>query len=153
MKKLIGIAALLLAACQPKTQVGSPTPSAGGAPTGGVGAATAPAALTSFMTAAKSEDLQAIGSIWGTPDGPAREAMSRSELEMRSYYIVKCLRHDRFAVLSESNAAGGRRVMSVQVTKGALTKSTNFTLVPGPQGRWFVEKVDLEPLTQICQLA
>lgn len=152
MKKLIGMGALLLVACQPKVEVSSPTPSTSTVAVGGVGAESASAAVTSFMAAAKTEDLQAIGGIWGTASGPAREAMTRQELEMRSYIIVKCVRHDRYTTLGESNAAGGRRVIGVQITKGQLTKSTNFTLVPGPQSRWFVEKVDLEPLTQICQL-
>jgi hypothetical protein len=104
------------------------------------------------MNAAKSEDLQAIGNYWGTAAGPAREQMTRSEFEMRAFYIVKCVRHDSFQVLSETGAAGGRRVANVQIKKGPLTKLSNFTVIPGPGGRWFVENLELEPLTQICTM-
>jgi hypothetical protein len=150
VKKLIGLGLLLLVACQPKVEVSSPTPSAGGA-IGQPGGTTPAAAIASFMTAAKAEDLQAVGSYWGTSAGPAREQMSRSEFEMRAFYIVKCVRHDSYQVLSETNAAAGKRVASVQIKKGSLTKVSNFTMVPGPQSRWYVENLELEPLTQICQ--
>jgi hypothetical protein len=151
VKKLIGLGLFLLAAaCQRKVEVSSPSPS--GSAAGQPGAATTTAAITAFMNAAKSEDLQAIGNYWGTAAGPAREQMTRSEFEMRAFYIVKCVRHDSFQVLSETGAAGGRRVANVQIKKGPLTKLSNFTVIPGPGGRWFVENLELEPLTQICTM-
>lgn len=150
MKKLIGLGVLLLAACSPKVEVSSPAPAPGAS--GGIGGATPADAVAMFMTAAKTEDLQAVGTVWGDAQGLTREKITRQEFEMRSYYIVKCLRHDRYSILSEGNAAGGRRVVAAQVTKGSLTKSTSFTLARGPQGRWLVENLELEPLTQICQL-
>ena len=161
VKKLIGLGLLLLVACQRKVQVSSPAPVPATTGTAGsvgvVGGGTPAEALSGFMAAAKSEDLQAVGAFWGDPEGSAREKMSRSEFEMRAFIVVKCVRHDKYTVLSEGSAAGGRRVMNVQITKdggprGVLTKSSNFTLVRGPQSRWFVENVDLEPLTPICQL-
>jgi hypothetical protein len=151
VRKLIGIGSLLLAAaCSRKVQVSSPAPTAS-AP-GAIGAATAAEAVTKLMAAAKAEDLQAFGAAWGNPSGSAREQMPRTDFEMRAFYMVKCLRNDKFTTLNESGAAGGRRIAAVQITKGALTKQTNFTLVKGPQERWFVENVELEPLTQICQM-
>lgn len=106
-----------------------------------------------MMAAGKAEDLQAVGAVWGDDQGLAREKWSRSEFEMRAYYVVKCLRNDRYTVLSEAPAAaGGRRVLNVQVFKGALNLTTNFKVVKGPNGRWLVEQADLEPLTKICQL-
>ena len=153
MRKLIGLGALLLAAaCSRKVEVSSPAPTPSAAP-GTVGAASAADAVARFMAAAKAEDLQAVGAVWGTPTGPAREQMSRNEFEMRAFYIVKCLRNDSYSVLNEGPAAGGRRVSAVQIVKGSLTRQTNFRMVAGPQGRWFVENIELEPLTAICQAA
>ena len=106
-----------------------------------------------MMAAAKAEDLQAVGAVWGDPDGLTRDKWPRSEFEMRAFIIVKCLRNDRYTILSEGPAAAGRRVANVQVVKGALTKATNFRVVKGKNDRWLVENVELEPLTQICQLA
>jgi hypothetical protein len=152
----MGVGALLLVACQPRTVVSSPDPATGAASVGAIGGATTTAALAAMMTAAKAEDLQAVGAVWGDPEGLAREKMTRSEFEMRAYIMVKCLRHDKYDVLTEGNAANGRRVMNVQVTKdtpkGPLTKASNFTLARGPKGRWFVENFEIEPLTPICQL-
>ena len=158
MKKLIGLGLLLLVACQRKAVVSSPAPApatAGGV--GVIGGATPAEALSGFMAAAKAEDLQAVGAYWGDESGSAREKMSRSEFEMRAFIVVKCVRHDKYTVLTEGNAAGGRRVLNVQITKdggprGVLTKASNFTMARGPQSRWFVEKFDPEPLTPICQL-
>lgn len=155
MKKLIGVGALLLlVACQRKVQVSSPTPSGGSSTTAsGAGAGTPSEALAAFMAAAKAEDLQAVGSIWGDPDGLAREKMTRQEFEMRAYIVVKCVRHDRYSLLSEGSAADNRRVAAVQITKGALSKTTNFTFARNKQSRWYVEKFEMEPVTQICQAA
>lgn len=150
MKKLIGLGLLLLAGCQRQAVVSSPSPATGAV--GGIGGATTTDALAAFMAGARAEDLQAVGAVWGDHEGLAREKVSRSEFEMRAYIMVKCLRHDRYTVLSEGNAAGGRRVMNVQITKGPITKSTNFKAVRGPQGRWFIEHFEIEPLNQICQL-
>jgi hypothetical protein len=152
VRKLIGLGVLLLAtACSRKVEVSSPapTPSAPGT----VGGATPAEAIAKLMAAAKAEDLQAFGAAWGDTKGSAREQMSRNEFEMRAFYMVKCLRNDKFAAMNESGAAGGRRIAAVQISKGPLTKQTNFTMIKGPQERWFVENVELEPLTQICQMA
>ena len=154
MRKLIGIGALLLAAgCSRKVQVSSPTPTPGAAGTASaVGGATPAEAIAKLMAAAKAEDLQAFGAAWGDVKGPAREQMPRTDFEMRAFYIVKCLRNDKYTMLSESAAAAGRRRAAIQINRGPLTKQTNFTLAKGPQDRWFVENVELEPLNQICQM-
>jgi hypothetical protein len=105
-----------------------------------------------MMAAGKAEDIQAVGAVWGDHQGLTREKLARSEFEMRAFYIVKCLRNDRYSVLSEGQAAGGRRQLSVQLTKGSVARTTNFQVVRGPTGRWLVENLELEPLTTICQM-
>lgn len=152
MKKLMGLGLLLLlVACQRKVTVSSPSPATN--TVGLTGGATPAEAVGMMMAAAKAEDLQAVGAVWGDPDGLTRDKWPRSEFEMRAFIIVKCLRNDRYTILSEGPAAAGRRVANVQVVKGALTKATNFRVVKGKNDRWLVENVELEPLTQICQLA
>jgi hypothetical protein len=128
----------------------TPTPAPAG-PSGAItGGATPGAALTSFMDAVKAEDLQAMSAVWGTTTGPARETIPRTELEKREVYTAKCLRHDAFRVLNETKGSSGARVLAVELTKGPLTKTTNFTLVPGPQNRWYVFDIDLAPVNAIC---
>jgi hypothetical protein len=155
VKKLIGLGVLLLAgACQRTVQVSSPTPTPGTTPAAGtVGGATPAEAVGMMLAAAKAEDLQAVGAVWGDTEGLTREKWPRSEFEMRAFYVVKCLRNDRYQILSEGTAANGRRVAVVQITKGPINAQTNFKLVKGKAGRWLVEEAQLEPLTKICQMA
>ena len=143
MKKLIGLG-LLLVACR-----GSMTPTPTPAP-GAPGAASAKEAVTAFLAAAKAEDLQAMSAVWGTSTGLARDQMSRTELEQREIYIIRCLRHDKYTVVSDASGPAGSRVLSIQLTRGALTRQADFSAVQGGKGRWFFEKTDLNKLSDMC---
>jgi hypothetical protein len=145
---------LLGVACQRQVTVSSPSPSTSTAPAvGTVGGATPADAVRMMLAAAKAEDLQAVGAVWGDVDGLAREKWSRSDFEMRAFYIVKCLRNDRYQILNEGAAANNRRVATVQIVKGTVSEQTTFTLVKGKNDRWLVQNADLAPLTRICQMA
>jgi hypothetical protein len=39
--------------------------------------------------------------------------------------------------------------MSVSLTKGTLTRTTNFYLVSGEE-RWYVRSADIEPVRDLC---
>lgn len=143
MKKLIGLM-LLLGACHRSATMQAPAP---GAP----GAATPRDAVTAFMAGVKAGDLQAISAVWGTPAGSIRNDIPEPELSKREIYIISCTKHDKFKINSEATGQAGRRVLAVDITRGALTRSTSFTAVTGPENRWYVEKVDISPaLDAIC---
>jgi hypothetical protein len=144
---------LLAVACQRTVQVSSPTPTSNTGATALVGGSTPADAVARILAAAKAEDIQAVGAVWGDTEGLTREKWPRSEFEMRAFYIVKCLRNDSYQILSEGPAANGRRVAAVQIVKGPVTLQTNFRLVKGQNNRWLVENADLEPMTKICQMA
>jgi hypothetical protein len=148
VKKLI-TAVVLLAACRtsPPVIVSTATTPANGNVTGG---ADALGAVRAFMSAAKQQDLQALGAVWGNANGPARDAISREELEKRELIMMKCLRHDRYDIAGEAPNPGGSRAMVVNLTYKDLSRSTNFVVVRGPANRWYVEKFDLDPLQGIC---
>lgn len=150
MKKLIMMSALLAlqAGCHSTPPASSPRPVA--TTSAATGAADASAAVRAFMTAAKQQDLQALGAVWGDANGPARDAISRDELEKRELIMLKCLRHDRFDIVGDAPSPGGARVLAVALTYKDASLSTNFTTVRGPANRWYVEKFDLEPLQKIC---
>jgi len=126
------------------TQKQSPAP-------GEPGAASPAAAVTAFLAAVKLEDLQAMSAVWGTSTGSVRNEIPRVELEEREIYIIRCVRHDRFLIAADAPGQDGRRILSVQITRGPLTRSTNFTAVVGPKSRWYVEKLDLVPVDDICR--
>jgi hypothetical protein len=148
VKKLI-MAVVVLAACRtsPPVVVSTATRPSTGNATGG---ADAQGAIRAFMAAAKQQDLQALGGVWGNASGPARDAISREELEKRELIMMRCLRHDKYDIAGEAPNPGGSRAMVVNLTYKDLSRSTNFVVVRGPSNRWYVEKFDLDPLQGIC---
>jgi len=114
------------------------------------GAADPAAAVRTFMAAAKQQDLQALGGVWGDANGPARDAIAREELERRELIMLKCLRHDRYDVVGDAPGAAGARVLAVAITYKEISQSTNFTVVRGPSNRWYVEKFDIEAVQKLC---
>jgi len=143
------MAVVLVAACRtsPPVVVSTATRPATGNATGG---ADALGAIRAFMAAAKQQDLQALGGVWGNANGPARDAISREELEKRELIMMRCLRHDRYDIAGEAPNPGGSRAMVVNLTYKDVSRSTNFVVVRGPANRWYVEKFDLDPLQGIC---
>ena len=145
MKKLAIVGLLVVAACQRPVSVG--TAANPNAP----GAATPREAVQKFLAAAKAQDLQAMSNIWGTSAGPARSTMGREELEQREIILLCYLKHDSYKISSESPAANGERVFSVETTYRDLTRSANFFATPGPANRWYLRTFETEKLTDICQ--
>jgi hypothetical protein len=106
--------------------------------------------VQAFLAASKAGDLQAMSAVWGTADGTIRNQMPRQTVEERETYIIACTKHDRFQIISEGNGAPGQRVLAVQLTRGTLTRSANFTTGPATDGRWYVFKLELEKLNDLC---
>ena len=156
MKKLIAALATsaLLAACHSSAPAAAPAPAP--SPTRGVlsgnltGAPDAISAVRAFMSAVKQTDLQAMGALWGDVQGPARDALPRDELEKREFIMMCSLRHDRFQILPDAPGRGGSRSVPVSVSLGSLTRTTTFTVVQGPERRWYVQNVDLEHMEEFC---
>ena len=145
MRKLF-IGLLLLAACKTTTTV---------VPTTGPTPATAPSgarpALDEFLAAIRAKDLQALGGAWGDNSGAIRDnkRISRDELEKRELLLMCYFNHDSYKVVDDVPAAGGERRMTVSLTKGTLTRTTDFFLESGPS-RWYVRTGGIEPVRDLC---
>jgi hypothetical protein len=145
VKKVIGLG-LLLVGC--RSSMGPKQAPAPGAP----GAPSPSAAVTAFMDGVKAGDLQAISAVWGTTAGSIRNDISEPELSKREIYIISCTKHDKFKINNETPGPAGERTLAVDITRGALTRSTNFHVVSGPQNRWYVLNLDVTPaLDDICK--
>ena len=120
-------------------------------PSSAPGGATAREAVERFMSAAKVQNLDAMSNVWGSSDGPVRSTMDRQTWEMREVVFMRCLRHDTWRITGESPAAGGERVLVVELKYQDLTRSTNLNVTPGPEQRWFVKSVDTASLQSICE--
>jgi hypothetical protein len=97
-----------------------------------------------FMGAVKAQDLQAMGSVWGSEQGAARDHMDRQELDKRLVILQSCYDHDRAQILDESAGPNGQRLVRVQVTRGGKTKVPQFKVGKGPSNRWYVFDTDYD---------
>lgn len=152
MKKLI-TSVVLLAACHSTSTVTTSTPTPTPQPVlrgNQTGAPDANTAIRGFLTAAKQTDLQAMGALWGSSQGPARDQLPREELEKRELVMMCHLKHDRYDIVGDAPNPGGTRSVIVSLTLGDLTRSTNFQVVRGPEARWYVQDIDLKALQEFC---
>lgn len=116
------------------------------------GAPTPRDAATMFMGAVKSQDLQAMGAIWGTEQGPARDHMERDVMDKRLILLQQCYDHDRAQILDERlGTSATERIIRVQVTRGNRTKTPEFKIVRGPSNRWYVGDTDFPTVQEFCR--
>jgi len=151
MKKL-SVALVLVAACHGAPPQTTSSISPAGTPFGNAtgGATSARAAVAGFLAAARSEDLQAMAHIWGTTAGAARNTIAREELEKRELIMMCFLRHDRYQLVSDTESTGGQRRVEVELEQGMLIRRTAFTVVPAPDGRWYVQSFNMEAVRDFC---
>ena len=144
MKKLLIGFLLLAAACTTRSTT-LPSSRPGPVPSG------ARPALDAFLGAIRAKDLQALGANWGDKDGAIRDSkrISRDELEKRELLLMCYFSHDSYTVLNDEMAAGGERKMTVRLTKGTLSRTTDFLLASAPE-RWYVRTGNVEPVRDLC---
>ena len=108
-------------------------------------------ALDAFLAAVRAQDLQAMSNVWGDKDGSVRASgkMGREEIERREIILMCYFRHDKYRVLNESPGVDNERVLQVELTKGTLSRTTNFYLARDAS-RWYVRSADLEPVRDLC---
>ena len=147
-KLLIGLL-VVVGACTTRTTVVPATPSP--APASSVGQRSPREALATFLSAANSQDLQAMSAVWGDKDGSVRSSgkMGREEIEKREIIMMCYLKHDRYRVVSESPAVDNERVLAVELTKGKFSRTAGFNMATDGT-RWYVRSADLEALRDLC---
>ncbi len=143
VKKLAIAALLVMAVAGCRGRMGTGTTRAGGA--------NSPReAIERFLGTAKAQDYEGMGLIFGSAKGPARATIQKAELQQREFIFMRCMRHDRYQIGGETQTATGDRVLGVQLWLKDLTASSNFTVVEGPNGRWYVQEFQPDPLQPIC---
>lgn len=147
MRTLLLIGLLFAGACTSRTiEVPAPAP-VSAAP---IVAGPRPA-LDAFLSAIRAQDLQALAIAWGDKNGPVRDTkvFSREEMEQRELILIRCFKHDRFRVLTESPAADGERVFQVELVRGTVTRVTDFFTAKAPD-RWYVRSANMEQVKDLC---
>jgi hypothetical protein len=154
VRKLLLVGLLFAGACKSRTvevpinTAPTPAPVAGNS---AAGAASPRLALDAFLGAVRAQDLQAMSGVWGDKNGPVRDAkvMSREDMEQRELYLIRCLKHDSFRVLGDQPAVDGERLIRVELVRGTVAKSTDFSLARGGD-RWYVRTFALDPVKDLC---
>ncbi|HEY0997752.1 MAG TPA: hypothetical protein VGD77_17315 [Gemmatimonadaceae bacterium] len=145
VKKLMLALLVLAGACTTRTVASTPQPASAG------GATSPRAAASAFLSAVRQQDLGALGLVWGTATGPARNTMPTTELEMRGTVMMRFLRHETAQVVDDSPATGGQRLLRVELTCGVNKGQTTLTAVPTAEGRWYILSADLESARDLCR--
>ena len=114
------------------------------------GAATAQLAVDQFLRAVNAKDIQAMGTVFGTNKGPARETVDRTELEKRLIILACYFNHDSARTLGEDRGTQGHREVRIELKKGNMTRQTTFYTIQGPRGRWYVDNIDIAAVRDFC---
>ncbi len=114
------------------------------------GAATPQLATDMFLKAVNAKDIQAMGTVFGTKKGPARETMDRTELEKRLIILACYFNHDTARTIGEDRGTEGHRELRVELKKGNLTRQTTFYTIQGPGRRWYVDNIDIAAVRDFC---
>lgn len=119
-------------------------------PPGGPGGDSSGLAIERFLRLSQEQRYVDMGWVFGTESGPVIDQWPRPEVEQRMYAIARVLAHDSF-VLGQSRPVPGRigraEMFTVIIQARGSTFEVPFTVVRGPNGRWFVEQVDLQAVT------
>jgi hypothetical protein len=110
------------------------------------GAATPRAAVERLLAAARSQDIQALGAVFGNDRGPMRNQAERATVERQLLIQLQCLRHDKAVISEPARGEGGRTIFTVDFTQAANTATSRFTVVKGPSDRFYVEIFDIVAL-------
>jgi hypothetical protein len=103
-----------------------------------------------FLKAASDKQYGTMAELFGTTGGSILARDARPDAERRMYAIATVLEHERFALRDQLPVPGSatrEMAITVALTHRGRTIDVPFTTVPGPDGRWFVEKVDLQAVT------
>jgi hypothetical protein len=108
-------------------------------------------AVELFLAAVNAQDIQAMSVVWGTEKGPARDQMSRTELERREIIMQQCFAHDSYRVVDELPGEGGSRMLRVEITRGSVMRTPQFVTIKGPSERWYVMDADIAAMRDLCR--
>ena len=157
---LLALVALSAASC---TQQSSPS---------AVAPVAAQLSVERFLQAANEHDVDAMGHLFGTHDGPAmntgstfgcffkkigswfggKSCVKRTEVEIRMEAIASIIQHDDYQIVREEAVAGrtvpARRVLVNLTIEGDQVTNAPFVVVQTGEGRWLVEQVPLEQIMQ-----
>lgn len=119
-------------------------------PAGGPGAPAAASAVERFLQLGTEGEYLQMGWYFGTTDGPILQRDDPSDVEKRMYALATVLQHDAFVVgpgRDVPGRVGAAQGFTVQMQREGRQLQVPFVAVQGPGGRWLVESVDVQAVT------
>jgi hypothetical protein len=117
------------------------------------------AVVAAFLHAVKANDLDRLGTLWGTERGPAATWMPADELKKRLTVIQKYLNYDGYRVVDGPLAVGGHdneRTFRVELERQSCNVVVPLDLIQAKTGQWLVIDAHLESVSnpeQACKPA
>jgi len=114
------------------------------------GADTSEAAIRAFLDAAAADDYPRMWAVFGTAEGPAVEEFGIVETESRMIVLAQLLRNSGYEMRVVNLASYGPDRVRYEVRLDGTRKGSVVVpvlTVPDGQERWFVEQLDMGPLT------
>ncbi len=118
-------------------------------------------AVESFMRAAncvasdncatKAQQLESMGRLFGTRDGPIIDRDARPDVEKRLFAIASLVKADDYKLMGQTIVPGRVREavqVDVNLTQGEKSLRVPFVVVRAKSGDWLVEQIDTKALTQ-----
>lgn len=115
------------------------------------GATSAELAVSGFLNAAGGRRYTEMAHLFGTSDGPAEKEYGVDEVEQRMVVLAGLLQHESFALREpELRVFGPNHHWFVASMVGTRRGAVDVPIVAArsDQDRWFVEQIDLGPLTR-----
>lgn len=114
------------------------------------GAPTAEQALRTFLNAAAKEQYPTMGRVFGTRQGPAESRLGVTNVEQRMVVLAGLLQYDSYSLEPSAltQPEPYQRRFNARLTgtrQGEVT--VPVFVVRAESGRWFVERIDTDPLT------
>jgi hypothetical protein len=149
MNRILFLALIVAGCSSTPAYTGNPAnapPTTAGDP----GAATPTLAVAAFMAAINSQDVDALGLIWGSEKGPAVDLPAKDQLAQRAMIMQCYLKHDSYQIVNDVVASDKVHIVTLSVTKGTFVRQTTTKVFLGPNNRWFVGETELQPLKDLC---
>lgn len=144
--RLSGIAASALLAV---LTVGACTTQRVAPPTTELAAVAPQLSVERFLQAVNARDYDAMARIFGTVDGPVQGERTTVELWMDT--LARVLQHRDYRIVGESQVPGREHAttrVGVDLTIGdEVVPDVAFHVVQTREGRWMVQEIDIEAIT------
>jgi hypothetical protein len=103
-----------------------------------------------FLRAANQNDLDTMGSLFGTRDGAVNRSWSRKEMDERMFLLASLLRHTDYTIGGAQIVPGRREEATQYVVRLVVAQGpaqVPFTLVRTRANQWLIEDIGIERIT------